>query len=231
MSKIIEFIIDNIDQLTFFDFVIILFVLVISLFVLFLIFQWLYKEKFKSQKDLITIKDELIDEYKSRVELLKHEKISLRQILTDVVNNYKKYHISVKDKDTYSRKYLDIIVNSVNHVILKCFVMMTYCRLLYSIKSMIWYYNEMAVHKYFKEAPEPSLLNNQLDELYNYINTSIDKSLKIISTSDKNILDKLNDILSDKDFNSKYLDKKFDNIQEQMDYYALKLSEKYIESA
>lgn len=68
MGDIVEFILDHFSSLTPIDYLLLVLIAGSALVALFKTFQWLYAERFKSQTELLDLKDDVIGELRDRLE-------------------------------------------------------------------------------------------------------------------------------------------------------------------
>ncbi len=157
MSEIIKFIIENIRSLTSFDYLLIFtFVLLLTL-ACFFVLRWLFQERFKSQSDVISLKEQAISSYQRNVELLNQENTKLAS------------HILQLRKTEFEKEKLEKDVDKIKQFLIKYYYLYTYSLQLFNItliqlnvENMLFIYLGVRADKFVAGAPSVINLYNKL---------------------------------------------------------------------
>jgi hypothetical protein len=225
MSEIVKFIFDNFNKLTIVDFIIIISFIILFCFGLFFIFRWLFSERFKAQKELISIKDDIINTYKDKIKILDEERELLKIKLTETVEGFEEFNKSLQQKDVVTRQFTKYMISSFKITVLKYEMVILLFSLIDGTRRKLFSYTEMKVQDRINGAPKPKYYDDQLAIIVDHIKDIFNKSPRVNELNDGDFINNINNILPITDADQNKLSEQIDSLNVIMDRVVYQLPE------
>jgi hypothetical protein len=187
--EIIKFIIENIENFSLFDIIILFIISGIILFGLYKIFKDIYKLLIETQKETINIKNEIIDLYKEQTNILLHHKELMSEENNKLLKNLSNIQIQYEGLNIKSQEIneennkLKEIIEHMYFIILSFNLVITISDCLFAINRKINIYrkirNIQKIKKEFNSVSFELLINKYHEYLYNKINDIYNNTISI----------------------------------------------------